>query len=136
MTLKDFAEQYRLKLKFDECGDPVIQGRPDQTNIYEYSLDGSRFGAMFMTSSKKSPRTQLWRKFQSACLDAGMTPHQIGDAEGSFLFDPSNQTQAKVAIRAAKAKARKRISPERRAALVATLAAARVARAASPRFLI
>ena len=131
MTLKDFAERHRLKLKFDECGDPIILGRPDQTNIYEYSLDGSRFGVMFMTDGKKAPRTQLWRKFQSTCLAAGMTPLQVGDAEGSFLFDPADDRQARVAIKVTRAKARKQVTLERRAALAATLAVARAAKAST-----
>jgi hypothetical protein len=126
--LKDFAEQYRLRLAKDECDDPVICGRPDQTNIYEYSSDGSRFGALFATDGNKPPRTELWRKFQSACLTAGMTPLQVGDAEGSFLFNPEDDAQARLAIKVARAKARKRVTPERRAALVATLAAARAVR--------
>lgn len=126
MTLKEFAERYRLRLTRDECDDSVIWGKPDRTNIYEY--DGSTFGVMFITDSKKPPRTGLWRRFQSACLAAGMVPLQVGDAEGSFLFDPQNDAQAKAAIKVTRAKPRKQVSPERREQLIATLAAARAAR--------
>ena len=128
MTLKDFAERYRLRLAKDECDDPVIWGRPDQTNIFEHAIDGSRFGVMFMTDGRKPPRTELWRKFQSACLAAGMTSNQVGDAEGTFLFDPADDAQAKTAIRVARVPRRKQLSPERREAMVAVLAAARAKR--------
>ncbi len=122
MILKEFAERYRLRLAKDESDDPVIWGRPDQTNIYEYSL--SRFGVMFMTDAWR-PRTELWRKFQTACLAAGMTPLQAGDGEGSFLFDPEDDAQAKAAIKAARAKTKRRVTPEQAAAGAARLLAAR-----------
>src|SRR5437879_4270642 len=81
LNISEFASQYRLKLTRDECGDLVIAGRVGLSTIYEHS-DGL-FGVMFITDAA---RTGLWNKFQSACLAAGMTPCQVGDAEGSFTF--------------------------------------------------
>jgi hypothetical protein len=134
MTLKTFAERYRLRLTKDECDDLVVWGRPDRTNIFEYALDGSRFGVMFTTDGnmfttdgKKPPRTELFNKFRSACLAAGMTPLQTGDAEGTFTFDPADDAQAKAAIKVARAKTRRRVTPEQAAAGAARLAAARLA---------
>jgi hypothetical protein len=127
MTLKDFAERYRLRLAKDECDDLVVWGRPDKTNIFEHAVDGSSFGVMFITDGRRPPRTGLWRKFQSACLAAGMTPLQVGDAEGTFLFDPEDDAQARVAIKAARAKIRRLLTPEQAAAGAARLAAARLA---------
>ena len=128
MTLKDFAERYRLRLAKDGCDDLVIWGRPDKTNIFEYAVDGSRFGVMFITDGRKPPRTELFNKFRSACLAAGMTPVQIGDAEGTFTFDPADDAQARTAIRVTHAKTRRLVTPEQAAAGAARLAAARTAR--------
>jgi hypothetical protein len=53
--------------------------------------------------------------------------HQNGDAEGIFVFDPVDPAQAKLAIKSVKAKVKRQVSPERLAALSATLAKARKA---------
>lgn len=125
MNLSEFASRHRLKLTKDECGDPVIAGRIGSSTIYEH--DGA-LAVMFITDSAQTPRTGLWNKFQAACLAAGMTPCQIGDAEGSFTFDPENKAQAKVAIKGIRARAKRKVSPEQAAAGAARLLAARQAR--------
>lgn len=116
MDITEFAMQHRLKVTKDDCGDPVIAGRIDESNIYEYSLDGT-LGVMFITDGKKAPRTGLWNKFQAACLDAGMTPRQVGDAEGAFSFDPANAKQAKTAIKGIRARIKRVMTPEQLAKL-------------------
>jgi hypothetical protein len=40
-----------------------------------------------------------------------MRLHQEGDAEGIFVFDPSNSMQAKLAIRSVQAKAKGKMTP-------------------------
>ena len=126
MTLRDFARQHRLKTTVDECGDPVILGRIGSSNIYEYADDV--LGVMFITDTRKARRTGLWNKFKVACLAAGMTFRQSGDAEGSFTFDPENEQVAKVAIRGIRARVKRQISPEQAMAGAARLLAARNAR--------
>jgi hypothetical protein len=134
MTVSEFAERYGLRVERFKQDDEenylarIVRGRPDMTHIYEWANDGSRLGVTFCTDEKKAPRTGLWKKFQQVCLDAGMTPVQVGDAEGSFLFDPANDQQARAAIKAARARKKKRVSPERRLALAGVLAAARAVR--------
>jgi hypothetical protein len=110
-----FAEQHRLKVTRDDCGDPVIAGRIYQSNIYEYS--NSELGVMLVTDGKKPPRTQVWNKFKTACLGAGMVIRQQGDAEGAFSFNPANPEQAKVAIKGINAKIRRIMTPEQLATL-------------------
>lgn len=124
MTIREFAERYRLRLAKDADGEPVVGGRPDTTS---FERAESIFGVMFMTDGKKPPRTELFGKFKAVCLAAGMTPHQTGDAEGTFLFDPTDKAQATVAIKAAKARAKRRVSSEQAAAGAARLAAVRTA---------
>lgn len=79
--IQEFAAKYRLKVVRDDCNDPIIVGRIPESNIYEYS--DSELGVIFMSSIKKALRTNLWKKFKAACLDAGMVLRQNGDAEGA-----------------------------------------------------
>ena len=115
----EFAATYRLKSTREGEGEDierVIIGRLGQSSIYEYSE--TELAVSFMTDGSKAPRTGLFNIFKAACLEAGMTPRQIGDAEGSFSFSPSDKEQAKVAIRGIKAKMKRQLSPEQRARLV------------------
>jgi hypothetical protein len=60
-----------------------------------------------------------WSRVRRKCLAAGMTLRQNGDDEGAFSFDPSNRTQAALAIKLAGARPKRRLSPEHRAKLLA-----------------
>jgi hypothetical protein len=122
MTISEFAKVHRLKLAKDDCGDPVIFGRIGSSNIYEYDVDA--LGVMFISDVL---RTGLWNKFKAACLTAGMTLKQAGDAEGSFTFSPGNKQQAKLAIKGIRARAKRQVSPEQAAAGAARLLVARQA---------
>ena len=126
MTISEFATQHRLKVTKDQCGDPVILGRIGSSNIYEYSDDA--LGVAFITPADKPPRTNLWHKFKTRCLAAGMTLVQCGGSEGAFSFDPENTAHAKLAITGIRARAKRRISPELSAAKAAQLHAVRHAR--------
>jgi predicted DNA-binding WGR domain protein len=128
MNIRDFAARHRLKVAKDGSGEDiefVIQGRVGQSLIYEYS--DTDLAVAFVTDGKKPPRTGLYNTFKAACLSAGMTLRQSGDAEGSFSFDPENDAQAKATIRLIRAKAKRRISPEQALAGAARLLAARQA---------
>jgi hypothetical protein len=54
-----------------------------------------------------------YRNAQKRLLAAGFIQGQDGDSEGTFLFDPSNPVQAKLAIREAGIKIARTLSPER-----------------------
>lgn len=110
MSIESFAEQHRLKLTRDACGDLIIAGRLGESNIYEYS--DTKLGAMFITDGKKPPRTGLFNKFKTACLGVGMKLAQLGDAEGAFIFDAANPSQAKVAIKGIRARVKRQMTPE------------------------
>src|SRR2546428_11977867 len=86
-----FAAKHRLRIEYDECGDPVISGRLGQ--LYEYS--SSELGVMIIPSG--DPRPRLWRLIREKCLATGMTLRQNGDAEGTLSFDPTNRAQARLA---------------------------------------
>jgi hypothetical protein len=129
MNILTFAKEHRLRTFKDGTGEDaeiVIEGRVGQSRIYEYSDE--EFGVAFVTDGEKPPRTGLYNTFKAACLSAGMTMRQSGDAEGSFTFDPDNDAQAKVAIRGIRAKAKRRVNPEQAMAGAARLLAARQAK--------
>lgn len=129
MDIKTFATSHRLKVIRDGEGEDieyVVPGRIGQSQIYQHSED--LLGVLFMTDARKPPRTGLFNTFRDACLAVGMTAHQIGDAEGSFLFKGRDREQPEVAIRGIRAKAKRRISPEQALAGAARLQAARLSR--------
>ncbi len=111
MTLTTFAEQHRLKLMRDDCGDAVIRGKLG--HLYEYN--STELGLCFMPAD--DPRTRLWNNTNKACLAAGMTLRQNGDAEGCLSFDPASKEQAKLAIKAVVARPKRQLSPEQLARL-------------------
>jgi hypothetical protein len=115
MTITEFATKHRIKVTKDECDDPVIVGRMDHSNIYEYS--DTELGVVFCTDGQKPPRTQIYNTFKAACLKAGMTLRQSGDAEGAFSFNPANPEQSKVAIKGIRARFKRKMTPEQLANL-------------------
>ena len=121
MELREFAEQYRVTMKKGSCGDDVIPGKPrnllraeDRSHIFVYSLDGSRFGLAVMVNSvgKCNNRKKL-------ALEHGFTIMQDGDSEGNLLFNPTDKSQAKLAIKIAGCREKAVLSPERLAVLQA-----------------
>ncbi len=117
--IRTFAEQHRLKTSREDCGDFVdllVTGKQGQ--IYECS--DTELGVMFVTDGKKPPRTGLWNRFKAACLGVGMTLRQVGDAEGSFTFNPADPKQAKVAIKGIRARVKRQMTPESLARLAST----------------
>ena len=126
MTLAIFAEQHRLKVKRDDRGDMIILGK--QGLLYEYSA--TELGVMFMPPRTESdpwgrwcPKT--WGSFKRAGAAAGMTLRQNGDCEGCLSFDPTNNEQAKLALKIAKVRTKRQRTPEQVARFVAATQNAR-----------
>ena len=120
--LTTFATDHRLRIQRDECGDLIIPS--PLGNLYQYS--SIELGLMVLPPSSSHPR--LWNSIREKCLAAGMTLRQNGDTEGSVSFDPTNQDQAKLAIKLAKVRPKWQMSPERREAQLVVLANARKAK--------
>ena len=124
-----FAENNRMRVTRDDCGDAIIAGKQGQL----YSYTESEMGVMFLppkTTEYSCGRwcPKLWGSFKRAAALIGMALKQDGDSEGCLSFDPQNAEQVKLAVKIAKVRIRKELSPERKAALAATLAVARVQR--------
>lgn len=126
MKFPEFAETNRLKVTRDECGDAIIAGKQGQ--LYPYTE--SEMGVMFMPPKTKTDSygrwcPKVWGNFKRAAAAIGMVLTQDGDSEGCLSFDPLSKEQVKLAVKIAGVRVRKTLSPERKAALAATLAAAR-----------
>ena len=108
MKLEDFATKYRLKVSRTEDGEPVILGKFGCL----YQHDPETLGLLFMPTG---PR--LWPHARRKLEAAGLTICQDGDQEGSALFDPTNTTQARLALKVVGAKRKRRQSPRQLANL-------------------
>jgi hypothetical protein len=126
MDISTFAEKHRLKTKVDECGESIIAGTYGQ--IYEYSTE--ELGVLFMpppTHDDPCGRwcPKIWNKFKRDALAIGMTLRQNADSEGALSFSPTDKAQIRLAMKMTKLRAKRIISEEQKAKLVATLAAHR-----------
>lgn len=108
MTLAQFAEKHRLRLKRAEDGEHVILGKFG--HLYEH--DSATLGLLFMPNS---PRR--WSHARRKLEAADFTIWQNGDDEGSALFDPTNTAQAQLAVKVVGAKRKRRQSPRQLANL-------------------
>jgi hypothetical protein len=102
------ASKFRLRVRRDECGDPVIPGRTGQLYVHDDSL----LGVLVFLPSKRA-----WSHARKRLLVAGFTLFQDCDIEGTAGFDPRNRAQVDLAIKVAGVKRRRRISRETAARL-------------------
>jgi hypothetical protein len=101
MSIKHFSETNRLNWKLDECGEHIIPGKAG--HIY---ADATRMGVYVVSTPKK------WGNARRAFEGAGFRIHQNGDFEGTALFEAGNPEQLKLAMRYARIKHRRKLSPE------------------------
>ena len=116
--INTFAENNRLKVEKDDCGDAIIPGK--YGHIYEYG--SGKLGVCIMSNSGNAFR---WNRARAAFIASGIDVTQNGDTEGCATFDPENATRSKIAMLHAKVKMKRQVSPERREAMIANLARAR-----------
>jgi hypothetical protein len=101
-SLADFVSSHRLrKPKPDSCGDPHVIGQ--WGDIYEY-------GPGLLAATIVNAPSHYWAQIRRLVKHAGCVVIQDGDIEGSFIFDPSNLKQARLAIRAISAFPKKKVS--------------------------
>src|ERR1700746_3355363 len=125
--LDRFASTHNLRIRRDECGDPIVSGK--HGHIYE--ADGM-LGVCLLDNRPSLPtKARTLLNLRRKALAAGFTPHQLGEAESILLFDPEDKEQASLAIRLVRAKAKRTLTPERRAALVQQMARVRQYRTGS-----
>lgn len=117
MTIKQFAEKYRLRVTRDDCAEMVVPGKFGE--IYRYSDSGDRFGVVVLSGSAR-----FWHRRRRDGLTAGMQIVQTGDTEGMLIFNPADSAQAGAAIRMVGAKKRRKPTENQ----LATLEKVRAAR--------
>ena len=108
MNIEKFARTYRVHTRLDS-GDQTVIIPGKLGHIYEYDVDENVFGVIIMPNP---PRKLHWGFTKRTLLEYGFTIVQDGDGEGAAIFDPDNETQAKLAIRAARIKHIRKLSPE------------------------
>jgi hypothetical protein len=128
VNIDQFAVTHHARVRKDECGEPIINGKlwksqPKPSRMYGHHIyehgDG-RFGVMLMFDSARK-----WNNARKTLAASGFTIKQNAETEGTALFDPENKAQAKLAMRITGARIRRQLSPEKRDALVRRLQAAR-----------
>lgn len=118
-TLHEFAAACGVRVRRDQCGDPIMAGKYGQ--VYQYGA--GRLAVMFLSDSGRR-----WGAVRRKLGAAGFRLLQVGDTEGSGTFDPANRVQAQLALRVIGAKRIRRISPVQRAQLEAARQQSPVAR--------
>ena len=93
-TLAGFAENYRIRVKRDDCGDPIIRGKLG--HLYEHDIDS--FGIVLESPTEHGRLDNTLRARKRRAIAAGFLVHQEGDSEAILLFDPGDSKQARLAI--------------------------------------
>lgn len=109
MNIKEFADKHRLKVKRDECNDPIIPGRFG--HIYEHDEKG-QLGVYFEFSTARR-----WNFARQALVDRKLILRQDAQTEGTMLFDSSNLSQVSAICRFARLKTRRMLSEAQKRAL-------------------
>ena len=99
-TRAGFAEQYRLRVKLDECRDAIVPGKLG----HAYEHDTRRLGIVLEAPSDNASSDKTLRARKRRAVTAGFVVHQEGEWEAILLFDPADTTQARLAIRLIHAK--------------------------------
>ena len=148
MNIAIFAEKYRVKTRRDECGDTVILGKRWKEQPESRDMDPGRRGKlqyghqifecgdgrlglwlMFYVDNGReiggSGKTAKWPNAKKKLIAAGFTVIRDGDAEGIAVFDPENNDQARLALKLAGVRVRRRLSEEQRKLVADRLMVAR-----------
>ncbi len=102
--ITNFSNTYRVHRHRDECGEIIVPG--NFGHIYAYSE--TRLGVLFITPGN---RRYLWSKARNRLIAAGFVVVQDGDREGAALFDPMNVKQCRLAIKTAKIRLKRQLTP-------------------------
>lgn len=102
VKLEEFAARWRLRMKLDEDGEPIVAGRVG--HLYEHGAEGL-LGVMLLPG-----KPFVWVHARKKLEAAGCLIWQDADQEGSALFDPSVKAQARLAIKMAGVPRKRRAS--------------------------
>ncbi len=120
MTITEFSQKYRLRLRRTEDGEQISRGKYGE--IYQH---GDGFLGVLVMPNGHRPR--LWPGARRRLEAVGCTIWQNGDHEGSVVFDPANLKQCRLVLMVIGAK-RKRIPSPAQLATLEKATSARFAR--------
>jgi hypothetical protein len=103
--VKQFADTYRVRARRDECGELILPGRIG--HVYEHGA--GKFGLYLSCATPRS-----WSSAKRTLIAGGFTIRQNGDMEGTALFDPDNEQQARLALEIARVRKRRVVTAEQR----------------------
>jgi hypothetical protein len=118
MTLQDFADKYKLKVKRDSCDDPIIPGRvkgakrpEDAHHIFE-----GKFGGQLLVYFN-FPTVGRWNTVKKKLDQPGVFPLMICKYDGFMSFDALNEPLVKLILKLAKIRTKRQLSPEQKDAI-------------------
>jgi len=114
--VQHFAASHRVRTKRDECGELIIPGKAG--HVYEYGP--AVFGVLLMLETARQ-----WNSARRRLEATGFRTYQCGDSEGAALFDANNHEQARLALKMARVKQRRKLTPEQRQVAASRLKTAR-----------
>ena len=105
MTIIYLASKYRLRVRRDECGDPIVVGKLGQL----YQHDDGLIGLLLMCPNGDDPGLDnTVRARMRKALREGLELRQQGDSECSFVFDTENKQHTMLAIQLTGCKRKRR----------------------------
>jgi hypothetical protein len=126
MNIESFSGQYRLRTR-NTGAERVVSGKFGE--IADMGDEGL-LRLRLLAVPRSANRDIKLRNRRRAAEAGGLELKWCGDAESIFYFNPADDAQAKLAIRLAGTRIRRRLTPEQRESLSFRLAAARSAKAA------
>ena len=128
MNIQEFAEKYRLRVKRAEDGELIVPAKLG--HLYSHDPDRGIFGLVLEAPADDSSLDNTLRARKRKAEREGFEVHQEGDFEAVLLFDANDPKKVRLAIRLVGAKRKRTLTAEQRAAKIAILERARIAKIA------
>jgi len=127
MNLRAFAEMFRLRIRLDECGDPIIPGRRGQSQLY---FDGDEDGELcLMVLDGPLAQRSRWQALGGKLWLGDISPHaRTNQRVQDVKITGIPLENAKLAIKMARVKVKRRLSEADREAKAARMGEVRAAR--------
>ena len=128
MILRAFAEQFRLRIRLDECGDLIIPGRRGQSQLY---FAGSELCLMVIDGPPAKPSS--WQALGGKLWRGDISPHpKTGRRVQDVKITGIPLDNAKLAIKMARVKPKRVMSEAQREVLVKARAAIKTSQTSAP----
>jgi hypothetical protein len=121
MTLQEFAEKYKVKIRKDSCDDHGVYGKVKgakrtEDNHHVYTSGGEFFVYL------NFPTVGRWNNTRKRLMAAGADPFMTCTYDGLMTFDPENATLVRLIFRISKIRVKREMTDEQKAKLRERLA--------------